>query len=209
MERKQFTFYRSFWEGIKEIKSNSARCAAYDAIVGYALDGDVPDLDRLPDAARIAFKLARPNLDASRKKAEAGRKGGESKDEANESKPQANRKQTQAKPNQEIEQVKEQVKEQMLKESVKKSRTAFQAPTPSEVAEYCRERGNTVNAQRFCDFYGRQGWRLNNGQPMKDWKAAVRLWERDEKKPAQKNTLPAEDVRDLYSALLAEEQEAL
>lgn len=54
-------------------------------------------------------------------------------------------------------------------------------PTPDEVRAYCDERGNGINAERFCDYYAAQGWKLSNGQPLKDWKAAVRTWESREK----------------------------
>ncbi len=55
-------------------------------------------------------------------------------------------------------------------------------PTPEEVQAYCDERGNgLVDAERFCDYYAAQGWRLSNGQPLRDWKAAVRTWESREK----------------------------
>ena len=53
----------------------------------------------------------------------------------------------------------------------------FTPPTFDEVAAYCLERQNNVDAQRFVDFYAAKGWRVGN-QPMKDWKAAVRTWER-------------------------------
>lgn len=55
-------------------------------------------------------------------------------------------------------------------------------PTVEEVAAYCRERGNRVDAERFVDFYASKGWKVGN-QPMKDWKACVRTWERREDKP--------------------------
>ena len=171
MIRKQFTFYRSFMDGIKRIKAKSARCEAYDVIISYALDGVEPNLDKLSDAAALAFIMAKPNLDASRKKAEAGQKGGESKPKANASKPKANGKQ-------EKEQEKEQDKEQMLKENIeKKSRVVFKAPTVEEVAAYCRERNNGIDPTAFIDYYQQQKWKLSNGNPMSDWRAAVRNWE--------------------------------
>lgn len=54
---------------------------------------------------------------------------------------------------------------------------AFRIPTLEEVQAYCAERGNTVNARRFIDYYTSNGWRVGK-VPMKDWKAAVRNWER-------------------------------
>ena len=52
-------------------------------------------------------------------------------------------------------------------------------PSVEEVEAYCNERGNGINAQYFCDYYAARDWRLKSG-PMKDWKAAVRTWERSE-----------------------------
>lgn len=60
----------------------------------------------------------------------------------------------------------------------RKRQSRFQAPTHAQVAEYCAERGNNVSPERFVDYYTAQGWKLSNGVPMKDWKAAVRNWER-------------------------------
>ena len=53
----------------------------------------------------------------------------------------------------------------------------FSPPSLEEVRAYCKERGNTVDPQRFLDFYTANGWRVGKN-PMKDWKAAVRTWER-------------------------------
>ncbi len=52
----------------------------------------------------------------------------------------------------------------------------FTKPTYQEVAEYCKERKNNVDPQRFIDFYESKGWKVGN-QPMKDWKACIRSWE--------------------------------
>lgn len=109
MPRSQFTFYDSFYTAIARIRKAQDRAAAYDAICAYALRGIQPDLEKLPDAAAIAFLLSKPNLDASRQKAENGklrkskeRKIGEEKlepnREQNESKTQAKPKQTKNKP---------------------------------------------------------------------------------------------------------------
>lgn len=94
MERKQFTFYESFYRAVHRIKKKSDRADAYDAICAYALYGDEPDLGALSDAAAIAFELSKPNLDASRKKAENGSRTRRKCDEQTENKPEANQKQT-------------------------------------------------------------------------------------------------------------------
>lgn len=53
----------------------------------------------------------------------------------------------------------------------------FVPPTVDEVAEYCQQRNNGINAQHFIDYYTQGGWVLKNGKKMVDWKAAVRTWE--------------------------------
>lgn len=101
VERTQFTFYESFFKAISRIKKKSDRCDAYDAICEYALYGTHPDLDKLADAAAIAFELSKPNLDASRRKSNSGKKGGAKKQAA--SKPEASGKQEQDESKNEIE----------------------------------------------------------------------------------------------------------
>lgn len=56
----------------------------------------------------------------------------------------------------------------------------FIPPTVDEVRDYCDERMNNVDPEQFVDFYSAKGWMLGKNK-MKDWKAAVRTWERKEK----------------------------
>ena len=56
----------------------------------------------------------------------------------------------------------------------------FIPPTLEEVTSYCRERNNDVDAERFVDFYASKGWKIGSNS-MKDWKAAVRTWEKNRK----------------------------
>lgn len=51
----------------------------------------------------------------------------------------------------------------------------FSPPTIDEVRAYCAEKGYTVDADRFVDYYTSNGWKVGKN-PMKDWKAAVRTW---------------------------------
>lgn len=53
----------------------------------------------------------------------------------------------------------------------------FQPPTEEEVAAYCQERGNGIDPAAFIDHYAANGWMAGRVK-MKDWKAAVRTWER-------------------------------
>lgn len=70
--------------------------------------------------------------------------------------------------------------EQQRPQEAPKKVARFVPPTVEEVQAYCRERGNNVDAQRFCDFYTANGWHQGRGKPIKDWRAAVRTWERDD-----------------------------
>lgn len=54
----------------------------------------------------------------------------------------------------------------------------FVKPTLEEVVNYCKERRNTVDANKFFDYYESNGWQVGKNK-MKDWQAAVRTWERN------------------------------
>ena len=72
--------------------------------------------------------------------------------------------------------------------SEKKER--FKAPTVEEVQEYCTERGNNIDAQHFIDYYSARGWMLGKNH-IKDWKACIRTWERNDSfKPQKHNEQP-------------------
>jgi len=53
----------------------------------------------------------------------------------------------------------------------------FAPPTFEEVQAYCTERNNRVDARRWFDFYSAKGWMVGKNK-MKDWRAAVRTWEK-------------------------------
>ena len=83
----------------------------------------------------------------------------------------------------------------------KEGARVFKKPTVEEVAAYCQERKNGVNAQAFIDHYESNGWKVGRN-PMKDWKATVRTWERyDYDKP--KKTQPI--IENPFTKLLKEE----
>ena len=65
-------------------------------------------------------------------------------------------------------------------------RKRFTPPTLDEVRAYCMEKGYSVDAALFLDFYQARGWRLSRGLPMRDWKAAVRTWARRDKEEQEK-----------------------
>lgn len=64
------------------------------------------------------------------------------------------------------------------KASHKKTAKRFVPPTIEEVTEYCLERNRGVDPERFYNYYESNGWRVGKNK-MKDWRAAVRTWERN------------------------------
>lgn len=61
------------------------------------------------------------------------------------------------------------------------SRPRFVPPTLEEVRAYCQERKNGIDPAYFVDYYTARGWKYNGGQAMKDWKSAIRTWEKMDK----------------------------
>ena len=83
----------------------------------------------------------------------------------------------------------------IVKAKVKVKR--FAKPTIEEVADYCNERQNDVDAEKFYDYYSSNGWKVGKNA-MKDWKASVRTWE--------KNTTQQQKVSQPKQVLTAWEQ---
>lgn len=71
-------------------------------------------------------------------------------------------------------------------ETANKSIKRFKKPSWEEVSDYCNERMNNVDAKTFVDFYESKGWKIGKN-PMKDWKAAVRTWEKKDNKSNNKS----------------------
>ena len=59
-----------------------------------------------------------------------------------------------------------------------KSKNIFVAPKIDDIKKYCLERENNVDPEKFYDFYSAKGWMIGKNK-MRDWKAAVRTWEKN------------------------------
>lgn len=82
----------------------------------------------------------------------------------------------------------------------KKKSQRFIPPTIEDVQQYCLERNNGISPQAFIDFYTSKGWMIGKNK-MKDWKAAIRTWERKEKENSNGRTgrNATEVVKDDYA----------
>ena len=79
-------------------------------------------------------------------------------------------------------------KSNAIREDKRKEKNIFIAPTHQEVLEYCIERNNNVDVNKFIDFYESKGWMVGKNK-MKDWKASIRTWEKDSKESLKQPTV--------------------
>lgn len=81
----------------------------------------------------------------------------------------------------------------------------FTPPSVDDVRLYCQEHGFDIDPERFVDYYSVRGWETKPNQRMKDWRAAVRLWAKNQREKGWTNEVrgsrPENRVpgqRDLY-----------
>ena len=168
-----FVFLKSYFDALRPLP-DAERLILYDAVLDFVFEGK--ESEDLPPLLNAIFQLIRPNIEASLRRyansVENGRKGG---------RPPKNPAETQPKPDENLEKDLDREKESDLDISHADKPPArtkkFQPPTIAEVREYCVERRNGIDPERFINFYEARGWRSGRTS-LKDWRAAVRTWER-------------------------------
>ena len=89
---------------------------------------------------------------------------------------------------------------EVKKERIKDiNNSVFKKPTIDEVKEYCESRNNGIVAEVFIDFYESKGWMIGKNK-MKDWKAAVRTWERFRKEDKNSKPQPNKTSKGMITA---------
>jgi len=84
----------------------------------------------------------------------------------------------------------ENVKKEKKTEETRK-RVVFVKPSVEEIKEYCKSRGNTIDAEYFFNSYESKGWMIGNTK-MKNWKSTICTWEcRDKDRKAQQHSQPS------------------
>jgi len=73
----------------------------------------------------------------------------------------------------------------------------FTPPDIEDVKVYCKERKNSVDAEKWYNFYSAKGWMIGKNK-MKDWKAAVRTWENNNKND-NNNKSTLERLKEIYN----------
>lgn len=134
-----------------------------EVLIEYGETNSLPECD---ENVLNVFNFLKPRIDAQRAKAElkaeiARKNGSTGGRPAKGKKP----KKTQSKPKE----------------------TQWVIPTLQEIQAYCQERKNSVSAEKFLNYYQAKGWMIGKNK-MKDWKAAVRTWEGNDKQQPQQSS---------------------
>lgn len=214
--RDSITFFSSYIKAARKLPPEDFK-AFVCMICDYAFDDIEPETDDV--AIEAMFELVRPNIDNSKSisaaRSEAGRSGGKAKQtQANESKRkqtetnESKAKQTQANASEIEEEIEGEVEKELEEEREgekgvqREKQKRFSPPSLEEVTEYCSERQNSVDPNRFIDFYSAKGWKVGN-QPMKDWKAAVRTWENRDNGYSKSDRPPNKKTGGIYAASMS------
>jgi hypothetical protein len=211
---ESITIYRNMVDSVRNLDQTDFQPIVM-AIFDFALDGKEPE--NLTPMQYAVFNMTRVNIEKSnerrrskaeyekkrreRKKAEREALKSNSVDNAwtsvdNESKCVDVRYDKEKEKEKEKEKVKEKESKNNSnniymcgeKISPQTPRKNFVKPTVEEVREYCLERKNNVNPEKFVDFYESKDWYIGKNK-MKDWKAAVRTWERGNTSSGYMNTI--------------------
>ena len=177
MAREYFCAYHSYLKSVEPL-NDAERGRLFTACLQYSMTGEVPDLR---GNERFVFPMMKEQIDRDTEKYEAFRQK-----QSENIKKRWDTKNTTVyggisgitKNTKEKEKEKENIKERTT-DVVPKKR--FSVPSVEEVAQYCAERRNGIDAETFVDYYNARGWAFSNKQTMKDWRAAVRTWERNRK----------------------------
>ena len=156
-------------------------------MIRYARDGEEPT--EFEGNEIFIWPTAKRDIDMAAERNEIcrqnGLRGGRPKTKENQTEPNET-KENQMEPNESRKEKKRNEKKGNEKERqdivLLEPRKRFQPPTVDEVRAYCEEKGSYwIDPERFVDYYESRGWILTNGKKMVDWKAAVRLWIKNEK----------------------------
>ena len=186
MKESGMFFYRDWWEAIQQIPKASDRAALYNAIMTYYFTGEEVSLTGEP---LRSFTFVKKIISTNAAKKAGGERGGRPKAETygyenaikNKTYGYENRDYFKTEDEnhlnkQEIKNKKQDIKKESVKE---KSAMRFVPPTVEEVRAYCNERGSGVVGKT----------------KMRDWKAAVRGWEREDKPVKTKTSAPSAEQK--------------
>lgn len=194
------TYIKLFVDYLDAIEplGDAERGRLFTSLLEYARTGEAPQLG---GNERFLFPMMRAQIDRdntamtelSEARSKAGKIGAEAK-QANSGFARQNKQMPNlsSKSSYDKDKDKDKDKGKDKDESITRARR-FTPPTLDDVLAYVRERGSDVDPQRFLDFYASKGWMIGKN-PMKDWKAAVRTWEKREDTGNNSNPTPGNNA---------------
>lgn len=218
-ERNSFAFYWSFKDAIRDM-SDVDKLAIYEAITNFAFFGIEPD--GLAPVGRLAWKLIRPQLEASirrydtcvsngAKGKEFGKLGGRPRKNKPPGDNPKEKPQTETPThnplnhnqnhnhNQNRESIGDCKGESDKPIPVATKRRAFVAPSPEDVKAYFSTiKGAHTDAESFFDHFTSNGWKVSGKAPMKDWKSAARQWMRRKSEFNNTQTMTSYETNPIY-----------
>lgn len=197
-KKNSFVLYTDYREQLRLLPDDE-RGRLMMALMDYAADGTVSGI--LSDAGQMCFAFIRQRMDRDNEKyanicktrAESGAMGGRPRkaDAGEENQVKAKKangfSEKQKNPDNDNENDSD-IDHDTEKESTKKN-PRFAPPTLGDVREYCLKSGYNVDAERFIDFYTAKDWMIGKNK-MKDWKAAVRNWNRSQRQESTAKAKP-------------------
>lgn len=165
MKKAYFQYYETFEKIVQKFDSAEEREHFRSAIINYGLHGSEPTY--LNERELFVWDIVQDLIDDQVHRRETNRDNASKARKAEEPAPEA-----------------ETPQPAETKTEPKEKSKKFVPPTVEEVQEYCNERNNGISGERFVEYYANKHrpWTTGNQkEPMRDWKAAVRQWERTEK----------------------------
>ena len=170
---KRFLFFENF-KSIADKLPDDMRLKFYDALLNYVFEGVEPE----DDVISALITAIKPSLDKEDNRGGAREGAGRPKqNEVLNNQKNQSFLETETEDLNNIPPKNKFSYENVILSPQGEKQKKFQKPTLEEITTYCKERNNGVVAEKFFDFYESKGWKVGN-QPMKDWRAAVRTWER-------------------------------
>ena len=202
IKRDSFVFYRSFYEAIQKIPKKN-RPEIYEAVFTYVFEAREIPIKGVADAL---WTLIKPQLDANNVRYENGKLGGEYGKRGGRPK----KTEDAENPNGVISKTPKGLQSKTPNVNVndnenvnvnvnanangsgsdQEGQSGTHTPSFKEVADEVAEQGYRISAVKFFDYYEKQGWKTNEGEPIRNWKTMLKVWDMKEK-----NESPAAAVK--------------
>ena len=181
-KREYFTFYRSFYEQIRDCNDPEARLEMYEILLDYAFNKAEPNFNagNFNPITKFFWIGAKPVMAKNWAQYENGCKGGAPMGNTNnKGKKRVNPKLTQSQAY--IDKDKEEDKDKEIDIEGDREEDVFRPPSLEDILLYYSSThahgadGDAIS-KNFFNYYAARGWTMSNGIPMADWRAAFELW---------------------------------